>query len=350
MANERIGIGFIGAGGIVRQRHAPGLKKIDGVEFAAVANRSKESGERAAAEFGIATVYEDWRDVIADPLVDAVLVGTWPYKHSEYSLAALAGGKHVFCQARLAMDAADGRAMAEAAADSGLTTMVCPPPHGMHAEATIMRLVKEGVLGELRNIMVRYLTPGQIDPDALLHWRQSAEFSGLHTGPLGILMEVTGRWFDYPVRVQARQATHVTERPLPDGSGMARVERPDAVSVLGELENGGQFNLVLSGVSGGGGATTIEAFGTEGSLRITLDAGAETGTLRLATAPGWTPAEVEIDPAEAGGWRVEEEFIQAIREGRSGNPSWEESVRYMEFVEAVDIAARTGQVVALKDV
>ena len=128
MAEDRIGIGFIGAGVIVRRRHAPGLRKIDGVEFVAVANRSRESGERAAAELGIGKVYEDWRELIADPAVDAVFVCTWPYKHSEYSLAALKAGKHVFCQARLAMDAADGWAMVEAAADSGLTTMVCPPP------------------------------------------------------------------------------------------------------------------------------------------------------------------------------------------------------------------------------
>ena len=350
MANERIGIGFIGAGTIVRRRHAPGLRKIEGVEFVAVANRSRESGERAAAELGIANVYEDWRELLADGDVDAVFVATWPYKHSEFSLAALAAGKHVFCQARLAMDAADGRAMAEAAAGSDLTTMVCPPPHGMFVEATIMRMVEEGVLGELRHVFVRGLTPGHIDPEVPLHWRQSAEYSGLHIQQMGILMEVAGRWFGYPLSVQARQATFVTERPLPDGSGPARVERPDAISVLGELADGAQFSMNLSGVAGGGGATTIEAYGTEGSLHFAMESGTETGTLSVARAPDWEPNEVEIDPREAGGWQVEEEFIEAIREGRSGNPSWEEAQRYMEFVEAVDIAARTGQVVALKDV
>ena len=350
MGYERIGIGFIGAGSIVRHRHAPGLRKIKDVEFVAVANQSRESGERAATELGIGKVYDDWREVMADPEVDAVMVGTWPYKHSEYSLAALEAGKHVFCQARLAMDAADGRAMVEAAEHTDLTTMVCPPPHGMYVEPTMMRMVREGVLGELRQVIVRGLTPDHIDPDVPLHWRQSAEYSGLHTQQLGILMEVAGRWFGYPVSVQARQATFVPERPSPDGSGVVRVERPDAISVLGELENGAQFSLNLSGVAGGAGPTTIEGFGTKGSLKFVMDAGIETGQLLIATAPDWNPAEVEIDPKEAGGWRAEEEFIQAIREGRSGTPSWKEALRYMEFVEAVDIAARTGQTVALEDV
>ena len=241
-------------------------------------------------------------------------------------------------------------AMVEAAAGSDLTKMVCPPPHGMYVEPTVMRMMTEGVLGELRHVVVRGLTPAHIDPDVPLHWRQRVEYSGLHTQQLGILMEVAGRWFGYPVSVQARQATFVTERTLPDGSRPARVERPDSISVLGEMENGAQLSVNLSGVAGGAGPTTFEGFGTTGSLRFVMDAGVETGVLLLATAPDWEPAEIEIDPTEAGSWRVEEEFIQAIREGRNGHPSWEEAQRYMEFVEAVDIAARTGQVVALKDV
>lgn len=350
MANERIGLGFIGAGGIVHTRHAPGFRKIGGVEFVAVANQSVESGQRAADELGIQKVCRDWRDILADPDVDAVVVGTWPNKHSEYSLAALEAGKHVFCQARLGMDAADGRRMVEAAAGTGLTTMVCPPPHGMYVEPTVLRLMEKGILGELRQIIVRGLNPDLMDPNVPLHWRQSSEYSGLHTQQLGILMEVAGRWFGYPVRVQARQATFVEERMQRSGSGVAKVERPDVISVLGDLEGGAQFGLTMSGVAGGVGSTTIEGFGTQASLRFTMDVGFETETLLLATAPTWESMPVDIQAKDAGGWRVEEEFIQAIQEGRNGRPSWEEALQYMQFVEAVDIAARTGYTVELSDV
>ena len=350
MANERIGLGFIGAGGIVHTRHAPGFRKISGVEFVAVANQSVESGQRAADELGIGKVCRDWREVIRDSDVDAVVVGTWPYKHSEYSLAALEAGKHVFCQARLGMDAADGRRMVEAAAGTGLTTMVCPPPHGMYVEPTVLRLMGEGILGDLRQIIVRGLNPDLIDPNVPLHWRQSSEYSGLHTQQLGILMEVAGRWFGYPVRVQARQATFVKERTQKLGSGMAKVERPDVISVLGDLEGGAQFGVTMSGVAGGAKSTMIEGFGTQASLRFIMDDGLETGELLLATAPSWEPVPVVIPDKDAGGWRAEEEFIQAIREGRNGQPSWEEALQYMKFVEAVDIAARTGRTVELSDV
>src|SRR4051794_33151952 len=95
-------LGFIGAGGIARSQHLPNLKKIDGVKMVAVANRSRESSESVAKEYGIHEVMDDWKPLIARPDLDAIFIGTWPYMHREMSIAALKAGKHVFCQARMA--------------------------------------------------------------------------------------------------------------------------------------------------------------------------------------------------------------------------------------------------------
>ena len=114
MTNQTIRVGFVGAGANTRLHHLPKLRAQPGVELVAVANRSKESGERVAKEFGIARVHDDWREVVRAPDVDAVCIGTWPYTHCEMTLAALAAGKHVLCEARMAMNAAEGRQMLEA--------------------------------------------------------------------------------------------------------------------------------------------------------------------------------------------------------------------------------------------
>ena len=346
MDESRIGVGFIGAGAIVRQRHLPGLKQIPGVALVAVANRSRESAERVAAQFGISTVYDDWREVLDDPGVDAVVIGTWPYKHSEFGIAALEAGKHVFTQARLAMDAADARRMAKAAAASGLTTMVSPPPHGMRVEPTVVRYVRAGVLGGLHHVLVRHFTAAFLDPKAPLHWRQVAEFSGLNTLTVGILYEVVGRWFGYAKKVQAVDATFTRDRPLAGGSDSGKVDRPDAVFVLATMESGAIASFLFSGSAGAPGGDSIEAYGSQGSLRYLMDS----DRLLMARAPEWEVAEVEVPPEEEGRWRAEEEFIQAIREGRSGHPSWEEGVRYMRFVEAVERAARTGGKISISSV
>uniref|UniRef100_A0A7C4PK83 SRP54-type proteins GTP-binding domain-containing protein n=1 Tax=Anaerolinea thermolimosa TaxID=229919 RepID=A0A7C4PK83_9CHLR len=101
---ETLRIGFVGLGGICRQRHVPGLKKLPGIELRAVANRTRESSEKAAREFGIPVVCDSWQELVARDDIDIVFVGTWPYLHREVSVAALESGKHVFCQARMAMD------------------------------------------------------------------------------------------------------------------------------------------------------------------------------------------------------------------------------------------------------
>ena len=77
MASE-IRVGVVGAGGNTRSRHIPWLNAIEGVKVTHVANRSVESGQRAADELGIPHVCGSWQELVAAPDVDAVVIGTWP--------------------------------------------------------------------------------------------------------------------------------------------------------------------------------------------------------------------------------------------------------------------------------
>src|SRR5438128_5360948 len=147
MAGERMGIGFIGAGGIAKQRHLPGLQKVPGVERVTVANRHRESAEQVAKDWGFRSVKDDWRQVLEDPSVDAVFIATPPYLHKEATLAALKAGKHVFRQARMAMNYADAKEMYDASTKTQLRTMLCPPPHAMGADYAMKRLMKENFVG-----------------------------------------------------------------------------------------------------------------------------------------------------------------------------------------------------------
>src|SRR5262245_56219267 len=111
---DRIRVGFVGAGGIVRTEHAPRLAHIPGVELVAVANRTRESGQAAAQALGIGRVLGRWQDLVDDPEVDLVVVGAWPDLHAPVTVAALAAGKHVLCEARMAYDLAAASEMLEA--------------------------------------------------------------------------------------------------------------------------------------------------------------------------------------------------------------------------------------------
>src|SRR3954471_3241124 len=131
-------VGLVGAGGNTRSRHIPGLRAVEGVEIVAVCNRRPASTAAAAREFGIPRTFDDWRDLVADPDVDAVVIGTWPYLHCPVTLAALEAGKHVLTEARLAMNAAEARLMSEAASKHPhLVAQVVPSPFGLAGEAVM---------------------------------------------------------------------------------------------------------------------------------------------------------------------------------------------------------------------
>ena len=71
-------IGFIGAGGICRQRHLPGLNALDNIELVAVCNRSQASGQKIADEFGFSEVMTDWKQLLDRDDIDAVLSAVIP--------------------------------------------------------------------------------------------------------------------------------------------------------------------------------------------------------------------------------------------------------------------------------
>ncbi len=344
MATDRVRVGFIGAGAIVRQRHVPGLQQIEGVELVGVANRSRSSSERAAEELGIRRVYEDWRDLIRSAEVDVVWIGTHPNTHREMSVAALEAGKHVFCQARMAPDYADARAMWEAARASDRTTMLCPPPHYMRGDRVIRRLLREGLIGQPRAIVVQSFSDQYADPSKPLHWRQQRAISGYNTLDVGMMLEVMQRWLGYARRVTALENIVYPTRPRPDGE-TGSVERPDSVSAVAELENGALATLLFSGVARHArDANRFEIYGSEGTIRYLY----ATDTILAGTSADAELREVPIAPEEAREWTVEADFIAAVRNNQSsGEPSFWDGLKYIEMTEAIARAAATGRAIDL---
>ena len=70
-----------------------------------------ESPKKIAAEFGVREVAASWRQIIENPDIDAVCIGTWPYMHCPITIAALENHKHVLCEARMALNAREAHKM-----------------------------------------------------------------------------------------------------------------------------------------------------------------------------------------------------------------------------------------------
>jgi len=346
MTSQRIRVGFVGAGNNTRGRHIPGFRALPGIELVAVANRTKESSERVAREFGIARVYEDWQDLVRAPDVDAVCIGTWPYMHCAITLAALAHDKHVLCEARMAMDAAEGRRMLDGARRAPhLVAQLVPAPHTLEVDSTLEKLLAEGYTGEVLAVELQAAQGRFVEPEAPLHWRQDASLSGLNVLNMGIWYEAMMRWLGPARRVMAMTKVAVARRR--DAAGAwNEVRVPDHVDVLATLRGGAVAHLRFSSVTALAPPSEAWIFGTEGTLRLEADArrlsGGRRGERELREIP--IPTERRI------GWRVEAEFVGAIRGAEKvSRTSFEDGVRYMEFTDAVARSAALGQAVDVPD-
>src|SRR5712664_2270399 len=156
---------------------------------------------------------------------------------------------------------------------------------------------------------------------------------------MGIWYEAMSRWLGPPRRVSAMGKVAVPRRRDERGA-LREVTVPDHVDVLATLAGDAVAHLRFSAVTALGPANEVWIFGSEGTLRLETDAkrvsGGRRGDKELREIP--IPAERRI------GWRVEEEFVNAIR-GREkiSRTTFEDGVHYMEFTEAVTQSAARGQ-------
>lgn len=340
-----IRVGLIGAGANTRSRHIPGLRALAGVEIVAVCNRRPESTAQIASEFGIPRTFGHWQDLVADRTIDAIVIGTWPYLHAPITLAALKAGKHVLTEARMALNAAEAHAMlAEAKKHPGLVAQIVPSPFGLKGDGVMKHLLASAQLGELREVSVVHRTPALADPHAPLHWRQDAALSGLNMLTLGIMHETLTRWIPQPKRVLAQVHAFTTERIEPTSGARVAVGTPDSVQVLTVLPGGARGIYQLSGVTPFGQEASIKLYFTQGMISYDLT----TDTIRMMCQADHGSLDQVPIPADAAGWRVEAEFIEAIRDKKPVRfTDFTAGVAYMEFTEAVARSAATGHAVTL---
>jgi predicted dehydrogenase len=347
VTSHDLAIGVIGAGANTRLRHIPGLQAIEDVRVVAVCNRSLESGQRVAEEFGIPRVEVDPETLFADPAIDAICIGTWPYRHREYTVRALEAGKHVLCEARMAMDATEARAMLAASeARPHLVAQLVPAPFDLRSWRTIRRVLKDGLLGRLMEIHVNALSGAALDPSTPAHWRERTEYSGMNTMQLGIYAEMVERWVGRTEDVIADADTWMRYRVDGVTQERIRIDVPDTAAVVARMENGARAIYRISNiVAHSRDVNGVSLHGSEGTLHWSPD-----DTLSFAP-PGQLAQLLPSDPGTAGEWNVERDFVDSIREGKPVElTSFADGLRYMRFTEAVWRSWHEGRAIEIASV
>ncbi len=339
---SKIRVGVVGAGDNTRRHHIPKLRAQDNVEIISVVNRSRESSQRVADEFNIPTVYSDWRELVEADDTNTIVIGTWPYMHHSVTLAALRAGKHVMVEARMAMNAKQAREMATLAQQyPNLITQIVPSPMTLHLDKTIKRYIADGFLGEILAIEVN-MKRGFVDFDGSAHWRDDRDLSGLNIMALGIWYEAIMRWVGTAKTVMAMGKTVVKTRKSADDHILA-INIPDHLNVIADMVCGAQLSLMMSNVIGlATDGETATLYGTQGTLQL------RDGKLYGGKCGDASLTPIEIPSEDAGGWRVEEEFVNAIRGIEPiSHTTFTDGVKYMEFTEAVHRSMARGESISL---
>lgn len=162
--------GFLGAGWIATTALAPAVHEAKNAKLQAVASRDQGRAQALQTE----TTYERYEDLLADPKIDAVYINLANHQHYEWTIAALAAGKHVLCEKPLALNQKEAEAMAAAAVKHNrvLVEAVCTSWHPRFIRA--IELIKNGDIGELREINSSFCFIAQIENN----YRLSKEMGG----------------------------------------------------------------------------------------------------------------------------------------------------------------------------
>ncbi|MBB6671021.1 Gfo/Idh/MocA family protein [Cohnella nanjingensis] len=351
-----------------------------GVAMKAICGRDEQGVQEAAEKFGWESYETDWRKLVAREDIDFIDINAPSDAHKEIALAAIANGKHVFCEKPLALNLQDAREMLAAAEAAGVKHAICFNYRFLPAVQLAKKIIDSGKLGEIHHYRATYLQDWLVDPEAPLAWRLKKEVAGsgthgdLNAHSIDLARFLIGE-FD---RVVGHSRTFVKERPLPvstsglSGTGSSEkgeVTVDDATGFLADFKNGAMGVFIASRfASGRKNGNTFEIHGSKGTIRWDLERlnelevyfredEPELAGFRkiLATesvhkyAANWWPAG-HIIGYEHGFVHIVYEFLQHMSTGSPFAPTFLDGVRCQEVLEAVDLSIERGTWVSVEEV
>lgn len=156
---DKLRIGVIGcASKIAQEYHLPALRRLEGVVWKYACDTRLEAARRIAEEYGFEKATDDYRDVLEDPEVDAVVILTRVDSHAQISIAAARAGKHIFMQKALACSLRDAQQILDAVRENGVQMTVSFMHRYFDPCIEARKIIRSGVLGEIQTVRIRNYT------------------------------------------------------------------------------------------------------------------------------------------------------------------------------------------------
>ncbi len=353
-----IGSGFMGKAHAFGFASAPRVFDLRSISNCwTLADVNEEQAARAARAFGFARSTADWRSIITDPKIDIVDITAPNALHKEMALAAIAAGKHVYCEKPLAPLAKDARDMAEAAEAKGVKTQVgfnylCNPMLSLARE-----MIEAGELGEIRGYRGIHCEDYMADAASPFTFRHDTAGGGA-LADIGSHALATAEFLCGPItEVMGDCVTMIGKRP--DGRGGTRnVEVDDVGRAFLRFGSGATGSIEGNWIATGRKMQhDFEIYGTKGALAFsqehfnvlhffnTADPKGRQGFRRIEAGPDHAPYGLfcvapghqlgfnDLKAIEIAG------FITAIA-GRTPEPfGFRKGLRIQTLVEAIRISS-----------
>jgi len=214
-----IKIGIIGAGSIARFRHLPETAMNPQAEIGAICDIVPHRANEMAKKYDCQP-FTDYRDMIQQPDLDAIIVAATNTTHAEMSIASLMSGKHVMCEKPMATSLEDGAKMMEAAKKAGKKLMIAHNQRLEPAHIKAKEIIQSGKLGKVLTFTTVFGHPGSEDwaIDGEETWFYRKEISGLGVlGDLAIHKLDLLRWILQDEYTQASASLDTLNKKYPSG-------------------------------------------------------------------------------------------------------------------------------------
>lgn len=367
MTNRKLGVGVIGVQpgrSWAAIAHIPALRALEEYEVVALSTTRAESARAAAEAFSVARWYDNYAGLIADPAVDVVAVTVKVPHHLELTRAAIAAGKHVYCEWPLGNGLAEAEEMAALARKAGVRAAV-----GLQARAApvinyVRDLVREGYVGEVLSttLIGSGMNWGAVidQPNAYTADRRNG--ATLLTIPFGHTVDALCHCLGEFQDVHALMVRRRTSFTLVETGDSYPMTAEDQVAVAGRLANGTVAAIHYRGGASRGTNLLWEINGSAGDLQVTSIGGhAQIFDLALQGASGLdqalkpmsVPAAYLLAPEGALGPAANvaiayQRFAADIRDGGRSCPDFEDAVAMHRLLAAIEESAAAGKKVMLR--
>lgn len=353
MADIRVGV--VGANSErswAKDSHIPAIAQLPGLTLTAVATRSEASARAAAEAFGASCWFADAAALCASGTVDLVSVCVKVPEHAAVVRAALAAGKHLYCEWPLGRSSEEADALAAEAARAGVHHAIGLQASASPAVRRAEALIREGRLGRLRSARIVSTTSGYAPqlPSAYAYLNDAATGANLSIILGGHTIDVAERLLGPMREVQAVGAIQHPLVRLTDRDASIARDTPDQLFLLGRFSSGCLASIEIGGDRPADTPFSFEITGEQGTLQLLggHPHGFQAGELRLEVDGEHVPLEPPLTTgglkgAAANVGEVYAALARDIREGSWTAPDFTRAARLTRVIAIVSRAAETGR-------